>query len=92
MKPTNTLLRFYRWYVSRRALVWLFFGLFMSGAVIPHSLDRLEFGESPTEVIATALFLVFGGVALFYSFFKFAIRRNLRSMGYTDLRLQGGDE
>ena len=92
MKPTNTLLRFYRWYVSRRALVWLFFGLFMSGAVIPHSVDQIEFGEPLEKVIVTAIFLIIGGVAFSYSFFKFAVSRNLRSMGYSALRLKGGDE
>ena len=92
MKPTNTLLTFYRWYVSRRVLVWLFLGLFMSGAVVPLSVDKIEFGESPEKVIGTAIVLIVGGVAFFYNFFKFAIWRNLRSMGYTALRLKGGDE
>lgn len=78
--------------MSRRVLVLVFFAILMSGAVIPQALDEISLGEPPGKVLATAAFLFVFGVAFLYNFFKFAIWRQLRSSGYTALRLKGGDE
>jgi hypothetical protein len=92
MKPTNTLLKFYRWYVNRRVLVWLFFAIFMAGAVGPHAVDEIRLGEPSEKVMATTAFLFVFGIAFFYNFFKYALWRQLRLGGYTALRLKGSDE
>ena len=92
MKPASTLLKFYRWYVGRPVFAWLAFALFMFAALGPDAIRDIRLGESLFRVLATSGFLFVFGIGFFYYFFKYALWRQLRLSGYTELRLRGGDE